>query len=89
MFPVRGVTIHCENDKRRGAGIFQITDLSPTHNIHTEGVLCPVSVKIGLPIIMYRHLRGDPLAAARDAGLDNQIATYLMVDPRSGFAPPW
>ena len=23
-----------------------------------------------------------------DAGLDNQIATYLMIDPVHGFAPP-
>ncbi|KAJ7792957.1 hypothetical protein B0H14DRAFT_156741 [Mycena olivaceomarginata] len=25
---------------------------------------------------------------ARDAKLDNQRATFLMIDPRSGFAPP-
>jgi hypothetical protein len=78
--------IGCESDRRNG--LFNAIDLDATHPIHTQGIVCPVSAKVGLPIVIYRHLRENPLSMRRDAGLDNQQATYLMIDPESGFAPP-
>ncbi|KAJ7170908.1 hypothetical protein C8R43DRAFT_875290, partial [Mycena crocata] len=62
--------------------------IDATHRIHTRDVVCPVSAQVGLPIVMYRHLQTNPLSMRRDAGLDNQRATFLMIDPESGFAPP-
>jgi len=85
---VRGIIIPCNADKRKGAGIFQTIDIEPTHRIHSHGEVCPVSEQVGLPLVMYRHLQENPLYMTRDAGLDNQIATYLMIGPESGFAPP-
>ncbi|KAJ7266907.1 hypothetical protein B0H12DRAFT_139419 [Mycena haematopus] len=83
---VRGMVISCDSEIRR-KGIFYEIDLEATHPIHTHGIVCPVSAQVGLPIVMYRHLREDPLKMLRDPGLDNQKATYLMIDPISGFAP--
>jgi hypothetical protein len=68
--------------------LFNEINLDATHSIHTQGVICPVSVKVGLPVLMYRHLKENLLAMPRDAKLDNQRATFLMIDPRSVFAPP-
>ena len=84
---VRGMVIPCDSEVGRN-GIFHEIDLEATHPIHTHGIVCPVSAQVGVPIVMYRHLREDPLEMHRDAGLDNQKATYLMIDLISGFAPP-
>ncbi|KAJ7754492.1 hypothetical protein B0H16DRAFT_1542561 [Mycena metata] len=84
---VRGIVIPCDSEIRR-YGIFDEVDLDATHPIHTQGIVCPVSAKVGLPIVIYRHLREDPLSMSREPGLDNQKATFLMIDPESGFAPP-
>ncbi|KAJ7640878.1 hypothetical protein DFH06DRAFT_1215498 [Mycena polygramma] len=84
---VRGMIIACDADRRSGLGFTEI-DLDKTHPIHTQGIVCPVSAKVGLPIVIYRHLKENPLSMRRDPGLDNQKATFLMIDPVSGFAPP-
>ncbi|KAJ6495263.1 hypothetical protein C8R45DRAFT_165522 [Mycena sanguinolenta] len=84
---VPGMVIPCDSEIGRH-GIFREIDLEAAHPIHTHGIVCPVSAQVGLPIVMYRHLKEDPLDMDRDAGLDNQKATYLMIDPISGFAPP-
>ncbi|KAF7360434.1 MYND-type domain-containing protein [Mycena venus] len=83
---VRGMILSCESESRNG--IFHEIDLDATHPIHTQGIVCPVSAQVGLPIVIYRHLKEDPLEMRRDPGLDNQRATYLMIAPESGFAPP-
>ncbi|KAJ7064911.1 hypothetical protein C8F01DRAFT_1021620 [Mycena amicta] len=85
---VRGIVISCDGEMRRNNGLFTEIDLDGTHPIHTEGIVCPLSARVGLPIVIYRHLREDPLTMVRDAGLDNQRATYLMINPVDGFAPP-
>lgn len=85
---VQGIVISCVADKRRGAGIFETKDIEPTHKIYKQGEVCPLSLQVGLPLVMYRHLHENPLYMTRDEGLDNQIATYLMIAPKSGFAPP-
>ncbi|KAK7039541.1 MYND-type domain-containing protein [Favolaschia claudopus] len=81
---VRGIIMRCEGDP----GFFDEVDLGPDHPIHTQGIVCPVSAQVGLPIVIYRHLKENPLDMRRDPELDNQRATYLMIDPESGFAPP-
>ncbi|KAL4071640.1 hypothetical protein V8B97DRAFT_415480 [Scleroderma yunnanense] len=48
-------------------------------------IFTPTS-QVGLPIIVYRHHQDNPLTMIGDAGLDNQIATYLMIEPSTGFA---
>ncbi|KAF8190349.1 hypothetical protein K438DRAFT_1971220 [Mycena galopus ATCC 62051] len=85
---VGGIVIPCHSEIQFGPGIFNDIDLDASHPIHTQGIVCPVSAQVGLPIIMYRHLKEDPLRMNPDSGLDNQRATYLMIDPVSGFAPP-
>lgn len=37
---------------------------------------------------MFRHIQEDPLEMPRSEALDNQRATYLMINPVDGFAPP-
>ncbi|KAJ6587146.1 hypothetical protein DFH09DRAFT_869407, partial [Mycena vulgaris] len=83
---VRGMILGCESDRQNG--IFNEIDIDAAHPIHTRGIVCPVSAQVGLPIVIYRHLQEDPLSMDRDPGLDNQRATFLMIDPESGFAPP-
>ncbi|KAJ7701772.1 hypothetical protein B0H17DRAFT_164241 [Mycena rosella] len=83
---VRGMVLGCQSDPQND--MFNDIDLDATHPIHTRDIVCPVSAKVGLPLVMYRHIQADPLSMDRDPGLDNQRATFLMIDPESGFAPP-
>ena len=83
---VVGIVISCDADRDRGARIFTPTSIGPTHPIWTRGKTSPLFQQVGLPIIVYRHHPGNPLTMIPDAGLDNQIATYLMIEPSTGFA---
>ena len=71
------------NDDRQG-GLFRKIDITPTHPIYSAGHVCPMSRVVGLPLVIYRHMP----EGGNDAGSDNTIATFLMIDPVSGFAPP-
>ncbi|KAH7927989.1 hypothetical protein BV22DRAFT_233957 [Leucogyrophana mollusca] len=82
---VVGITIACNAD-RHHRGVFETTIIKPSHKIYELGVVCPLYNKVGLPLVMYRHLSEDPLNMCRDPGLDNQIATFLMIEPSNGFA---
>lgn len=84
---VTGIIITCSGD-RITRPIFSTVDIGRAHEIHQFGVPCPVSRNVGLPLVIYRHLRENPMTMHRTPDLDNQIATYLMIDPESGFAPP-
>jgi len=53
-----------------------------------RGVVSPISRLIGVPLVISRHMAEDPLAIPRQASLDNQAVTYLMIDPESGYASP-
>ena len=44
----------------------------------------PISQKIGFPLIVQRPVDQQ----IRGPAADNPHATWLMIDPRSGFAPP-
>ncbi|KAI6003253.1 hypothetical protein F5J12DRAFT_839343 [Pisolithus orientalis] len=83
---VVGITIACEADRRRGSAIFTPTIIHPSHPVWSQGQSSPLFRQIGLPIIVYRDHPGNPLTMIGNAGLDNQIATYLMVEPSTGFA---
>ncbi|KII83211.1 hypothetical protein PLICRDRAFT_119711 [Plicaturopsis crispa FD-325 SS-3] len=80
------VTVTCDED-RRGPP-FRSTVVGSAHGIHTYGVPSPVSSLVSVPILVYRHIREGSLSMTTRKGLDNQIVTYLMIDPLTGFAPP-
>ncbi|KLO16552.1 hypothetical protein SCHPADRAFT_937749 [Schizopora paradoxa] len=67
-------------------------DIGSNHEIFSGGgYLSPVSKLIGLPILIYRHLHDHPqdyFHHSMKQQYDNQAATYLMIDPKTGFAPP-
>ncbi|EGN92295.1 hypothetical protein SERLA73DRAFT_191328 [Serpula lacrymans var. lacrymans S7.3] len=84
---VTGIVIACNKDRVHNP-IFQSTVIEPTHQIHSLGIECPLFNQVGFPIVMYRHIRQNSLTMHRDPGLDNQIATYLMIEPTNGFATP-
>ncbi|KAF8064432.1 hypothetical protein FPV67DRAFT_1381376, partial [Lyophyllum atratum] len=87
---VHGMTIHCNRD-RRNRGIYQRVEIRANHPIHSSGEIAPVSEVIKLALVIYRHLR-EPWTErggmTDDGSLDNKIATCLMIDKVSGFAPP-
>ncbi|KAH8799534.1 hypothetical protein DL96DRAFT_869058 [Flagelloscypha sp. PMI_526] len=82
---VEGVIIHCE-ENRAASGIFERTSVEPTHPVWTEGYVSPTLKIAGVEILIYRHLLDDRSPNKR--GLDNQIATFLMVEEEDGFAKP-
>lgn len=86
---VVGIVIHCDGEKQNSqTGLFSTIEIGRTHSIHSKGDVCPVSQIVRLPIIMFRHIQEDPLEMPRSEALDNQRATYLMINPVDGFAPP-
>lgn len=74
--------VPCDGE-RRLHGFMKSVSIGPDHPIHTKGVVSPVSQKLGFPVVIYRHLPDGGYGAEYDC----QIATYLMIDPVSGFAP--
>ncbi|KAG5643657.1 hypothetical protein DXG03_000537 [Asterophora parasitica] len=81
------MVIHCNRD-RETEGTFQPIAIRPDHPIHRLGETASVSKVIKLPLTVYRHERKPWMDRDEDASLDNQIATYLMINSRSGYAPP-
>jgi hypothetical protein len=71
--------------------MFEQVDITPQHPIHTHGQMAPVSKLYKLPIVVYRHTRTPWMDredyGEGDADLDNQPATYLMIE-KDGFAKP-
>mmetsp|Transcript_65972 Transcript_65972/g.136604 ORF Transcript_65972/g.136604 Transcript_65972/m.136604 type:complete len:257 (-) Transcript_65972:214-984(-) len=49
------------------------------------GTVSPISVKLGFPLHVTRVQARSKLSDR--AEFDNQWATYMLIDPRSGFAP--
>ncbi|KAF8064422.1 hypothetical protein FPV67DRAFT_221908 [Lyophyllum atratum] len=87
---VHGITINCNCD-RRDRALFQRVEIRANHPIHSFGESPSVSKVIKLPLVIYRHTREPWMKRGEltdDASLDNQIATYLMIDKINGFAPP-
>lgn len=72
-------------DGERKLALFHEEDLPDTHRVFAEGAFSPISQLIGLPVRILRLDRRPSLSIPRD--YDNQLITYLMIDPVSGFAP--
>ena len=82
---VQGIQILCDGE--RHGSPFNPVEITLTHQIYEYGDVCPVSEVIGLPIVMFRHSTEHPLNMRPTPRLDNQIATYLMIEVDSGFGP--
>jgi hypothetical protein len=67
-----------------GPGRYSRTTLKPTHLIFNSNPL-PISTKIGFPLVMSRVIDRLP----RGQETDNMHATWLNIDPVSGFAPEY
>ncbi|TEB28780.1 hypothetical protein FA13DRAFT_1735305 [Coprinellus micaceus] len=84
---VKGIVIPCDGDKRtQGPAIFRAVDVPRSHPVHREGHSTPVPKKVGIPLLVYKHPRPSDKIYER-APLDNQITTYLMIEPFNGLAP--
>ncbi|KLO09175.1 hypothetical protein SCHPADRAFT_931318 [Schizopora paradoxa] len=66
-------------------------EISSNHEIFNgAGHLSPLSILVGQPILVYRHLRDDPYdyeCHPQREELDNLSVTHMMINPKSGFAP--
>ncbi|KAL0071139.1 hypothetical protein AAF712_001698 [Marasmius tenuissimus] len=62
--------------------------ISPNHPVWTKGSVSPVSQIVGVPLLIYRELEELELESPNDPNRDNQAATFLMIDPQTGFASP-
>ncbi|KAJ5046771.1 uncharacterized protein L3040_003998 [Drepanopeziza brunnea f. sp. 'multigermtubi'] len=74
---IEGVKIHSPHTR------YESVKLSSKHPVFGTKAL-PITVKFELPLVMYREMEGLP----RGQETDNQHATWLNIDPQSGFAPP-
>ncbi|KAJ7146373.1 hypothetical protein C8R44DRAFT_864143 [Mycena epipterygia] len=80
---VKAVSVWCKKDMRTtGRGTFNATTIAGDDPIFNLDPL-PVSVHLGCPLVM----RQTGTTSTNQADLDCQIATYLAIDPSSGFAP--
>lgn len=81
---VHAIRIYCDKDKRTHPGAPWVpTTIPADHPVFAEAPL-PVSVRLGIPLVMLREG-----TVARDrAELDCQMATYLAIDDHTGFAAP-
>lgn len=78
--PIRCVKIYSQGD---GGGRYEDVRLPFSHQMFQSDPL-PVSLKFGYPLVMQRLVPNLP----RGQETDNQHATWLMIDPVTGFAPP-
>jgi len=75
--PIPCVIIH------GGAIRYADTTLPSTHDIFNTRAL-PITLKFDYPLVMSRVVENLPIGSATD----NQHATWLNIDPQTGFAPP-
>ena len=80
---IQAVTIWCNLERRVKRERWSATTIPADHPVFSKQVM-PVPALIEVPLVVYR------LGTSSDnvADLDNQAATYLNIDPDSGFAPP-
>lgn len=84
--PVDACFMFSAGDKR--GHLFDTLSIPADHPIFSAGTLSPLSVMMELPLLIYREDRRPSLSIPRSAAMDNQAATYLMFDTKTGFAPP-
>jgi hypothetical protein len=80
---IQAVTIWCNLEMRGKRERWSATTLPTDHPVFSKPVL-PVPALIEVPLVVYRLGTWSENVAE----LDNQAATYLNIDPNSGFAPP-
>ena len=85
------VRIKCK-DMRREFGFFQNVTVRKDgkglfDEIDPQRGTCPVLATAGVPCVL-RRLEGAAENCSSKADFDNQWATYFMIEPSSGFAPP-
>jgi hypothetical protein len=76
--------IRCVKIHGGPGGRYSRTTVKPTHSIFNSAPL-PISTKIGFPLVMSRVIDRLP----RGQETDNVHATWLNIDPVSGFAPEY
>ncbi|KAJ5900268.1 uncharacterized protein N7473_004338 [Penicillium subrubescens] len=80
--PIQAVVVRCEAEKVKDPP-WSTTRIPANHDVFSRTVP-PVPGLIEVPLVL--HQLGT--RSANRADLDNQIATYLNINPDSGFAPP-
>ena len=80
---IQAVTIWCDLEMRVKRERWSATTVPADHPVFSKHVL-PVPALIEVPLVVYRLGTWSENVAE----LDNQAATYLNIDPDSGFAPP-
>jgi len=79
---IQAVIVRCNVDKRNSLP-WSATTIPTDHPVFSQPVP-PVPALIEVQLVLHRV--GTQSTNRTD--LDNQIATYLNIDPNSGFAPP-
>jgi hypothetical protein len=82
---VLAIRVYCELEKRKNPTPrpWDVVQIPADHPVF-RGAPLPVAVRLEVPLVMVREgTRSD-----ERADLDCQIATFLAIDPTSGFAPP-
>lgn len=80
-FGVKGVTIACKADRARSGRTFETIIVEPSHPVWKSSMYSPISQHINFPLLLYRHTSDDPMTMRHDPGLDNQLATHLLIRP--------
>ena len=78
---IQAVMVPCEIEKRKLPPWFATT-IPADHPVFSQPV-APVPALIEIPLVLHRV----GTRSTNRADLDNQIATYLNINPESGFAP--
>ncbi|KAK0117547.1 hypothetical protein ONS95_011885 [Cadophora gregata] len=61
---------------------YEAVEIPSDHPVFKTKAL-PVTAKFGYPLVMFREVEG----LSRGSGTDNQHATWLNINPTTGFAP--
>ncbi|KAH7124433.1 hypothetical protein EDB81DRAFT_861075 [Dactylonectria macrodidyma] len=80
--PIQAVIVRCDVEKIKFA-LWSTTTIPADHAVFSQPVP-PVPGLIEVPLVLH-HVGTQ---SANQADLDNEIATYLNINPDSGFAPP-
>ncbi|TFK36089.1 hypothetical protein BDQ12DRAFT_687270 [Crucibulum laeve] len=84
---VIGVIINSDRDRRVGKPVFELTTITASHPIHRSRISSPLMNKIEFPLIIHRHTPGSWMDREEDdEGLENSIATNLMMMTENGEA---
>ncbi|EPQ57124.1 hypothetical protein GLOTRDRAFT_38618 [Gloeophyllum trabeum ATCC 11539] len=90
ILPNQGGCLYGTADVPGGDGqdrskLFEHVLIKADHPVFSEGELCPVSVAVGMPLILYSAAVNGMQVRARDQG--NQAAVFLRIEPENAIAP--